>query len=89
MVSKRVFIAAINNENDVSSMIGCLQFVRIYSFMKGKNYTCIRASSIFLLFVKFENDNVINEIKHVLSSILQPVTSVVFAGDSSDATLGE
>ena len=38
------------HENDVSDMTGCLQVVRIYIFMKEKNYkNALRASSFSLL----------------------------------------
>ena len=52
-----------NHENDVSNVVGCLQVVRIYSFMKELKYT--RASYIVFLFVKTENINFIKEIKYV------------------------
>ena len=48
------------NEDDVSSMFGCLQVVRIYSFIKEiKVY--IRASYIVFLVVKTENNNFIKK----------------------------
>ena len=57
------------HEHDVSNMVGCLQVVRIYSFMKEiKVY--IRASYISFLFVKTENNNFIKEIKHVLRAFI-------------------
>ena len=55
-------------ENDVNNMVGCLQVVRIYSFMKEiKLY--IRALFIVFPFVKMEN-NFIKEKKHVLCSFI-------------------
>ena len=33
------FHSAIKHENDVSNMVGCLQVVRIYGFMKEIKYT--------------------------------------------------
>ena len=49
------------HEIDVSSMIGCLQVMRIYSFIKGiKVYT--RASYIVFLFIKTKYDNFIKDI---------------------------
>ena len=57
--------STMKHENDVSYMIGCLQVVITYSFMKEiKLY--IRASYIIFLFVKLENNNFIKEIKHFL-----------------------
>ena len=44
------------HENDVSNMVGSLQVVRIYSFMK-ETKVYINASFIVFLFVKKENDN--------------------------------
>ena len=62
------FHSAMKHENDVSNVIGCLQIVRIYSFMKEiKVY--IRASYIVFLFVKIKN-NFIKEIKHVLRAFI-------------------
>ena len=52
------FHGAMKHENDVSNMIGCLQVVRIYSFMKEIKVN-IRASYIVFLFVKTENNNFI------------------------------
>ena len=41
------------HENDVSSMIGCLQVARIYNFIKEiKDLEYIRASYIIFLIVK-------------------------------------
>ena len=52
-----------------SNMVGCLQVVRIYSFMKEiKVY--IRASYIVFLFVNNENNNFIKEIKHVVHAFI-------------------
>ena len=51
------FHTNIKHENDVKNMVGCLQVVRIYSFMKEiKLY--IHDSYIVFLFVKSGNDNV-------------------------------
>ena len=51
----KYFHGATKHENDVNDMIGWLQVVRIYSFMKEiKVY--IRASYIVFLFVKSENN---------------------------------
>ena len=62
------FHSAMKQENDVSNIVGCLQAVRIYSFMKEiKVY--IRASYIIFLFVKTEY-NFIKEIKHVLDAFI-------------------
>ena len=44
------FHSAMKHENDVSDMIGCLQVVRIYSFMKERKLY-IHASYIVFLFV--------------------------------------
>ena len=50
-------------------MVGCLQVMRIYGFMKEiKVY--IRDSYIVFLFVKTENDNFINEIEYVLRAFI-------------------
>ena len=66
--STSVFYSAIKHKNDVSTMVGCLQVVRIYSFMKEiKVY--IRASYVVFVFVKTEN-NFIKEIKHVLRAFI-------------------
>ena len=51
------------HENDVSNMVGCLQVVKICSFIK-ETKVYIRASYIVFIFVKTEN-NFIKEIKHV------------------------
>ena len=49
-------------------MVGCLQVVRIYYFMKEiEIYICF--SYIVFLFVKTENNNSIKEIKHVLQAM--------------------
>ena len=49
------FHSAMKHENDVSDMVGCLQVVRIYSFMKDiKVHVCVRTSDIVFLFVKME-----------------------------------
>ena len=48
------FHSAMKNENDVSNMVGCLQVVRIYCFLKGINVH-MRASYIVFLFVKDGN----------------------------------
>ena len=58
-------------KNDVSNMVGHLQVVRIYSFIKEfKVYT--HSSDIFFLFVKMENNKSIKEIdvKHVLRAFI-------------------
>ena len=44
------FQSAMKHENDVSHIIGCLQVVRIYCFMKKKLYICV--SYIAFPFVK-------------------------------------
>ena len=63
------FYSAMKHENDVYNMVGCLQVVRIYSFMKEiKVY--IRALYIVFLFVKTENNNFIKEIKHALPAFI-------------------
>ena len=70
LVYKCVFIALWSTK--IRGQYGwlCLQVVRIYSFVKEiKLY--IRASYIFFLFVKTENNNFIKKIKHVL----RPFTS--------------
>ena len=52
------FHSAMKHKNDASNLIGYLQVVRIYSFMKEiKLY--ILASYIVLLFVKMETNNFI------------------------------
>ena len=57
------------HENDVCNMVGRLQVVRIYSFMKEiKVY--ISALYIVFLFVKTENNNFLKEIKHVLPAFI-------------------
>ena len=49
LVNKVWFHSAVKHKNEVSDMIGCLQVVRIYSFMKEiKSY--VRASYIVFLF---------------------------------------
>ena len=50
-------------DNDVIYMIGCLQFVRIYSFMKEIKLN-IRASYVVVLFVSLDNYNFMKEIKY-------------------------
>ena len=55
------FYTVMNHENDVNDVTCCLQVVRIYNF-KNKIEVYMRASYI----VKIENNNFINEIKHVL-----------------------
>ena len=71
LVYKCVFMhSAMKHENDVSSMVCCLQVVRIYSFMKEiKVY--VRALYIVFLFVKTENINFIKEIRRVLRALLK------------------
>ena len=54
------FHTAVKHENDVNDTIGCLQVVRIYSFMK-EIKLCIGASYIVFLFVKSENNNFIRD----------------------------
>ena len=51
-----------------SNIAGCLQVLRIYSFMK-EITVYIRASYIVFLFVKTKN-NFIKEIKHVLRAFM-------------------
>ena len=59
------FHSAMKRKNDVRNTIGCLQIVRIYSFMEEiKSYVYICASYIVFPFAKLEI--FINEIKHVL-----------------------
>ena len=54
------FHSAMKHGNDVSNMAGCLQVVKIYSFMREiKIY--IHASYIVFLSVKSENKNFIKE----------------------------
>ena len=57
---KVYFYSAMKHENGVNDMIGCLQVVRIYNFMKEKTY--MLASYIVFLFVKSKN-NISNFIK--------------------------
>ena len=60
----KYFQSAVKHENDVGDMVGCLQVVRIYNFMKeNKFYIC--ASYIVFLFVKKENNDLIKEIKRI------------------------
>ena len=69
LVYKCVFIALWSTK--IRGQYGwlCLQVVRIYSFVKEiKLY--IRASYIFFLFVKTENNNFIKKIKHVISAFI-------------------
>ena len=57
------------HENDASNVVGCLQVVRIYSFIKEiKVYT--GASQVVVFFVKTENNNFIKEIKNVLHALI-------------------
>ena len=63
--STRVFCSAMKHENDVSNMVGCIQVVRIYSFMK-EIKVFIRASYIIFFYV----NNFIKEIKHVLRAFI-------------------
>ena len=58
------FHTAVKHENDFSDMFGCLQVVRIYSFMKEVKLFICALYTIFFL-VKSEN-NFIEEVKHVL-----------------------
>ena len=68
LVYKCVFIALWSTKMTWAVLIGCLQVVRSYNFMKEiKVY--IRASSIVFLFVKTENHNFIKESKHVLRAL--------------------
>ena len=49
------FHSALKHENDTITVIGCLQLVRIFSFMKEiKQYICTLYILVFL-FVKLEN----------------------------------
>ena len=58
------FDSCMKHENDVSDLFGCLQVIRICSFMREiKLY-------IVYLYVKSENDYFIKKIKHVLRSFI-------------------
>ena len=61
------FDNAMNHENHVSNMVGCLPVVRIYSFMKKNKTVC---TNIIFLFAKSENNDFIKEIKHVISAFI-------------------
>ena len=65
LVYKCIFIDSVmKHENNLSIMVGCLQVVSVYSFMKEiKAYK--HALIIVFLFLKMKN-NFIKEIKHVL-----------------------
>ena len=55
------FHSAMKHENDESNMVRCLQFVRIYSFMKEiKVY--LRVSYIVVFFVLTKNDNLLKKL---------------------------
>ena len=58
------------HENYMSDSIGCLQVVRIYSFISEEIKVYKRASYIVFLFVTTENKNLITEIKHVLRAFI-------------------
>ena len=62
--STSVFLSPMKLENDVSSIVGRLQVVRIYSFMK-EIIQCVRAISSFSL-LRRKIINFIKEIKHAL-----------------------
>ena len=79
LIGQRVcFHSAMNYENDVSNMVGCLQVVKIWNFTKEtKLYK--RASEIVFLFVMMQNNNLIKEIQHVLRAFIawwKPLQSV-------------
>ena len=57
------------HENDMRNMVGFLQVVRIYSFMK-EIKMCTRVSYIVFLFVKMESNDFIKEGKHVLHTFI-------------------
>ena len=63
------------HENDVSIMVGCLQVVRIYSFMKEIKVDKLALYIVFL-FVKMENNNFIKEIKKIFSVSLTTVSGI-------------
>ena len=63
------FLSAMKHDNNVIDMVGCLQVVRIYSFME-EIKLCIRASYIVFFFFKTENNNFIKEIKHVFRAFI-------------------
>ena len=64
------FHRAMKHENYMSDSIGCLQVVRIYSFISEEIKVYKRASYIVFLFVTTENKNLITEIKHVLRAFI-------------------
>ena len=67
LVNKSVFISLWTTK--MSNVVGNLQVVRMYSFMKEiKVY--IRASYIVFLFAKTQNNNFIKEIKHFLCAFV-------------------
>ena len=63
------FHIAMKHENDLSNVVGSLQVLRIYSFMKEiKVYT--RALYNVFLFAETENNNLIKEITYVLRAVI-------------------
>ena len=66
---KVCFHSAMKHKNYVSNVVGLLQVVRIYNFMKEMTLYS-RASYIVFFFAKTENNNFIKEIKHVLRAFI-------------------
>ena len=69
------------HEYDVSDMVGCVQVVRIYSYMKEiKLDTC--AMYVVFFFVKTENNFIKKQIIHVLRGFIVKVCENSRAGEN-------
>ena len=69
------FHSAMKYKNDVSKMVGCLQVVRIYNFMKViKLYT--RTLYIVFFFVKTDNNNFYKRNKTYSPCLHSPVKTL-------------